>query len=169
VEIIRPLVGATRAEVLAYLQTEGQEYRQDSSNSNRAFTRNRIRHELLPHLTEHYNPRLVPVLCHLAEQVAEVHQEVERGARELLAEAEHPRTSRLLIFDRRRLAAAPRHLVREVFRLVWVREGWPRGAMGFAAWDRLAAVVSGEVAAADLPGGIRAQGQERVVQIGSGP
>src|SRR5688572_29033082 len=46
--LIRPLLGARRSEVLAYLADIGQEYRHDASNLDRRFTRNRIRHELLP-------------------------------------------------------------------------------------------------------------------------
>jgi tRNA(Ile)-lysidine synthase len=55
--IVRPLLGATRAEVEAYLKTLRQAWREDSSNRDTAFTRNRIRHELLP-LLEGWNPRL---------------------------------------------------------------------------------------------------------------
>ncbi|MGA7343792.1 MAG: tRNA lysidine(34) synthetase TilS, partial [Terracidiphilus sp.] len=46
--ILRPLLGTTRAEVEAYLNAIGQGWREDSSNRNVSFTRNRIRHELLP-------------------------------------------------------------------------------------------------------------------------
>jgi hypothetical protein len=38
--------------------------------------------------------------------------------------------------------------------------------MGFEEWDRLAEVALGEIAAVDLPGGIRAIGRDRVVQLG---
>ncbi len=166
VEVVRPLLASTRAEVLAYLQEEGQSYRTDSSNLNPAFTRNRIRHELLPYLAENYNPAMAAVLCRLAEQAEEAYRAEQTMARALLAEAERPRAGALLVLDRQRLMAAPRHLVREVFRLLWDREGWPMGQMGFDAWDRLAAVVLDEGAALDLPGGIQARCRERVVQVG---
>ncbi len=55
--ILRPLLTTTRAEVEAYLQALGQGWREDSSNRHLTFTRNRIRHELLP-LLEGWNPRL---------------------------------------------------------------------------------------------------------------
>jgi len=55
--ILRPFLAATRAEVEAYLTTLAQPWREDSSNRDLAFTRNRIRHELLP-LLETWNPRL---------------------------------------------------------------------------------------------------------------
>ena len=47
-KIIRPLLALTRAEVEAYAQAEGLGFRTDSSNQDPRFTRNRIRHEILP-------------------------------------------------------------------------------------------------------------------------
>jgi hypothetical protein len=38
--------------------------------------------------------------------------------------------------------------------------------MNHAAWDRLAAVALDDLSAIDLPGGIRARVQDRVVQLG---
>ena len=64
--ILRPLLGATRDEVEAYLKALGQGWREDSSNADSAYTRNRIRHELLP-LLEGWNPRLREHLAQMAE------------------------------------------------------------------------------------------------------
>jgi tRNA(Ile)-lysidine synthase len=64
--ILRPLLSATRAEVEAYLKAMGQGWREDSSNRHLTFTRNRIRHELLP-LLEGWNPRLREHLAQMAE------------------------------------------------------------------------------------------------------
>ena len=63
--ILRPLLAATRAEVEAYLSALGQDWREDSSNRHLTFTRNRIRHELLP-LLEGWNPRLREHLTQMA-------------------------------------------------------------------------------------------------------
>jgi tRNA(Ile)-lysidine synthase len=63
--ILRPLLGATRAEVEAYLNQVGQAWRDDSSNREVTFTRNRIRHELLP-LLETWNPQLREHLAQMA-------------------------------------------------------------------------------------------------------
>lgn len=67
--VLRPLLGSTRAEVEAYLHGIGQQWREDSSNRHLTFTRNRIRHELLPLLTE-WNPRLREHLAQMAELAA---------------------------------------------------------------------------------------------------
>jgi tRNA(Ile)-lysidine synthase len=165
VEVVRPLLQVTRADVLAFLKDRGQAYREDRSNADRRFTRNRIRHDLLPRLAEQYNPAIVSVLGRLAEQADEVYRDVEERARQLLGEAELPRAGSCLVFDRQRLAAGPRYLVRDMFRLLWQRERWPMGRMTFAEWDRVAAVARGEVVAIDLPGRIHVQCQERVIQM----
>ncbi len=64
--IVRPLLGTSRAEIEAYLGGLGQAWREDSSNRHLTFTRNRIRHKLLPML-EGWNPRLRDHLAQMAE------------------------------------------------------------------------------------------------------
>jgi tRNA(Ile)-lysidine synthase len=63
--ILRPLLETTRAEVEAWLQQLGQIWREDSTNRHLTFTRNRIRHELLP-LLESWNPHLREHLAQMA-------------------------------------------------------------------------------------------------------
>jgi tRNA(Ile)-lysidine synthase len=167
--LVRPLLAVTRAEVIAYLTEIGQEYRQDSSNRDPARTRNRIRTQLLPLLTTEYNSRIIAVLARLAGQAEEAFAGQSSEAHSLLAAAELPRAAGVLVFDAARLAAAPRALLREMFRLVWEREGWPVAGMGFDAWERVAAVALGETGAAELPDGIRVQSRERVVQLRKRP
>ena len=64
--ILRPLLNTTRAEIEAFLHARGQMWREDSTNRHLTFTRNRIRHELLP-LLEGWNPRLREHLAQMAE------------------------------------------------------------------------------------------------------
>ncbi len=164
--LIRPLLPATRTDILAYLHELGQPYREDASNRDPRYTRNRIRHELLPHLAAHYNPAIVRVLAGLAEQADAAYRIEESAALALLSQAELPHAGELLIFDLQHLRSAPRHRVREMFRQVWLREDWPLNGMNRAAWERLACVVFEDVPAVDLPGGLHARRRDRVVQIG---
>ena len=64
--ILRPLLQITRKEVEAFLHARNQAWREDSTNRHLTFTRNRIRHELLPHL-ETWNPQLRDHLAQMAE------------------------------------------------------------------------------------------------------
>ena len=53
--VIRPLLGVRKAELLAYLADKGLDFCTDSSNTDRRFLRNRIRHHLLPLLETDYD------------------------------------------------------------------------------------------------------------------
>jgi len=48
--IVRPLLEITRDQVRDYCTENGLEWREDESNEDRSFARNRIRHEILPAL-----------------------------------------------------------------------------------------------------------------------
>lgn len=166
VELIRPLLSTTRAEVLDFLVTLGQPYREDASNGDLRLTRNRIRHELLPHLAARYNPAVSRALTRLAAQAEESYHDELAAASALVVAAERPRAGRLLVFDRSTLAAAPRRVLRAAFRMLWEREGWPRDAMGHAGWERLCLFVHVGRHNLDLPGHIRARAREPVVTLG---
>jgi tRNA(Ile)-lysidine synthase len=65
--VVRPMLGVRRTEVLEYLRAQGLKFREDSSNSDVRFTRNRVRHELLPLLEREFNPAIREVLLRTAE------------------------------------------------------------------------------------------------------
>jgi tRNA(Ile)-lysidine synthase len=69
-KILRPLLATRRDELRAYLESRKQPWREDSSNSDEAFTRNRIRHHVLP-LLRAENPSLDQTLANLAEVARE--------------------------------------------------------------------------------------------------
>ncbi len=165
IEVLRPLLLVTRAQVLDFLQAHRLPSRQDSSNLDLNLTRNRIRHELLPMLKERFNPEIVTVLGRLADQAADWQRLQEEQARALLSKAERPRAGAMLVLDAKVLERESRHLVREALHLLWERENWPRSAMGFEAWERLAALVFDGENAVDLPDGIEARRKDRVLQL----
>jgi len=63
--ILRPFLKTRRADIVAWLRDIGQPWREDASNQDPAFTRSRIRHELLPQLAG-FNPRIAEQLARLA-------------------------------------------------------------------------------------------------------
>ena len=69
-KILRPLLGVHRADLIAFLESSKQGWRTDSTNADQAFTRNRIRHSVLPLLRE-YNPAIDQALANLAELARE--------------------------------------------------------------------------------------------------
>jgi tRNA(Ile)-lysidine synthase len=58
IKIIRPLIGFTRQQIEAFLTSIGMTPRHDSTNIDRRYLRNRIRHELIPLLENDYNPNI---------------------------------------------------------------------------------------------------------------
>lgn len=68
--IVRPLIDATRADVERYIAEHALPYRIDESNADTTYTRNRVRHELLPMLESEYNPEVRSALVRLAEIAA---------------------------------------------------------------------------------------------------
>ena len=122
--ILRPLLAATRAEVEAYLGALGQGWREDSSNRHLTFTRNRIRHELLP-LLEGWNPQLREHLTQMAtlarDEEAWWQNELARVAPQLLMQGRPVRgggraTGDGVALDVIRLAALPPALQRRLLR-----------------------------------------------------
>ncbi|MBX3175752.1 MAG: tRNA lysidine(34) synthetase TilS [Candidatus Hydrogenedentes bacterium] len=67
VRFIRPLLECPRDTILAWLRAEGLPWREDTSNTDPRYTRNRIRHELLPLLARDYNPAIAEALQRLAQ------------------------------------------------------------------------------------------------------
>lgn len=66
---VRPLLDITRFEIERYLRRCGLAWREDASNTDTAYLRNRIRHELLP-LLEGYNPAIRSSLAATASVLA---------------------------------------------------------------------------------------------------
>lgn len=65
--IVRPLIESTRGDVLDWLRGAGIHWREDETNQDPGYARNRIRHELLPQLREQYNPQIDDTLANLAD------------------------------------------------------------------------------------------------------
>ncbi|RII30567.1 MAG: tRNA lysidine(34) synthetase TilS [Geobacter sp.] len=116
---IRPMLDITRAEIENYLKERGLTWREDASNSDGDFLRNRIRHELLP-LLEGYNPairqRLGITAALLADEDVLLDQLAEKAVMRACSANDQG-----LACDISLLAAEPAALRRRVFRLALER------------------------------------------------
>lgn len=65
--IVRPLIRIARGDVLEYLCSRGISWREDATNREPRFARNRIRHTLLPKLAKEWNPNLAETLANLGD------------------------------------------------------------------------------------------------------
>jgi tRNA(Ile)-lysidine synthetase-like protein len=70
IEIVRPMMHADldRDRVEAYLRHVGQDWREDETNDDTAYTRNRLRGEILPLLGRTINPAVKAAILRLADQ-----------------------------------------------------------------------------------------------------
>jgi tRNA(Ile)-lysidine synthase len=64
---VRPVLAITRSQLRRELESRGEVWREDASNEDLANRRNRVRHELLPYLAEHFNPSVRRALTRSAE------------------------------------------------------------------------------------------------------
>lgn len=155
--LIRPLLSCSRAAIGEYLASLDQDFRLDSSNQDRRFTRNRLRHDLLPHLREQYNADLDMALLGLAAQAADAQQVVETQARELLSQSTLERSTHKVSVSLNS-DPAPTIVLCESLRIVWREAGLPERNMTRVWWLQLAKLAAdparGEVL--NLPGNVRA-------------
>ncbi len=119
--LIRPLLSVTRLDVETFLKERGIPWREDASNRESRFARNRIRHELLPRLKRDWNPRLSESLAHLADLAYEEERwwaaEIDRLAQQMLVHspgAVEVATGNLAKVSR----AVSRRLIRQAIRQV---------------------------------------------------
>jgi len=63
--IVRPLLEVSRAPIVTYLEARGHRWREDSTNQELTFTRNRVRYTLLPQMKE-FQPRIPEQLARMA-------------------------------------------------------------------------------------------------------
>lgn len=162
--LVRPMLDVSRGDVLDYLGSLSQEFRIDESNFDEAYTRNRLRQSLLPQLERDYNPGLRAALCRLGRQAGQAQAAIEACAKEAIERALERAGPHECRLRWQPLAQQSRHLLREALAELWRRQQWPRQAMTFAHWDRLAElVVAG--GAGDFPGGVHARRSDRLCII----
>ncbi len=75
--IVRPLLFASREEIETYQQQNNLEFREDSSNADDKYTRNKIRHNIIPLLKE-INPSLENTFADKIELFTELEKMYEK-------------------------------------------------------------------------------------------
>ncbi|HET8546407.1 MAG TPA: tRNA lysidine(34) synthetase TilS [Bryobacteraceae bacterium] len=113
--LVRPLLNCRRSEIEAWLIARALRWREDSTNRDTRFVRNRIRHSLLPLLEREYNAGIRDTLVRTAEIAGDEEAywlaEVSRVAGGLFT-----RDAGALVIDLQALRNLPIALVRRLFR-----------------------------------------------------
>lgn len=151
--IVRPMLDVSRSEVLAYLRESRAAWREDSSNSDPAFARNRLRHSLLPELRRDWNAGIERILSSTADWALEENRYWKARLAGLYRECVREDSSGIVLDVRKARelhVAEQRRLLDAILR----RPLSCRGAAGFGhieAVRRLMGSPSGS-GAVDLPG-----------------
>lgn len=78
---IRPLIECTRKEIEEYCNEKKLEPKQDKSNSENIYTRNKIRNILLPLIENEFNPNIVTSLNRMSQIVKEENEYLRKTSR----------------------------------------------------------------------------------------
>lgn len=84
--VVRPLLGSTREEIEAYCAAQGVAYITDSTNADPRYTRNAVRHRVLP-LLRQINPAADAALLRLSAAAAQDEACLSAQAQQALAQA----------------------------------------------------------------------------------
>ena len=157
VTLLRPLLHVRRSEILAYLESLGKTYREDKTNFENQFTRNRIRNQLLPMLRKKFNPQIDEAVCRLATLAAEHESVLAELLDGLIDSALVEQSPNRIIFDVLPLKGCTLPVLREVLIRVWKRHNFPQREMDYGQWSALTELFQMPGKRLDFPGGVTAE------------
>ena len=164
-DLWRPLLAVSRADVLAHLRARELPSREDPTNADPSFLRNRVRSELLPYLESRLNPSTRETLARAAALLAEEDDLLTELADALWTRVAR-REGRVAVLDRQQLRSAPRSLARRVLRRALAETGGLRG-VGHDHVEVLLALAGGASGRRlPLPGGREAFVRFGEIRIG---
>ena len=168
VRLFRPLLTATKDDLRCYCQQQGIAYREDPANRDMRFTRNQVRHQLLPLLRE-YNPRVSEALVRFARAASDdmdfLDIETDKAWTQLA------RTGRGTVsFDRAALARLPKALQARILRKTYEELAGSRRRLQQSHVDAMMGLLDGGAAReVVLPFGLRLVSTGVTLDMISGP
>jgi tRNA(Ile)-lysidine synthase len=123
---IRPLIFMRREAIEAYCRAHSLEPRQDSSNKNVVFLRNKIRHQVIPWLAEKTNPNLVETLNRTA-YILQGDEDFLQSETKRLAQKYVQLKNNMLRLSINDWAVIPQGMQRRLIRLVYMKIGGKQG------------------------------------------
>lgn len=176
--ILRPFLKTRRTEIEGWLHARNQPWREDSTNRHLTFTRNRIRHEILP-LLESMNPQLRDSLSQMAElardeeswwesELPRIFDQIALRGRPVRGGGRAATTSEGIALDLARLTAEPVAVQRRLLRHAAAHL---EAALDFAGTEGLRDLAARGRAGQklELARGLRAERTHRELRIARGP
>ncbi len=162
--ILRPMLTIGRKEIREALQKDGEEWREDESNSDPVYLRNAIRKDIMPRL-EQLTPGAGLRIAHTALTLGEDSRFLQQEARRILAAL--GTDGRL---DAEHAATLPPALQNRVIR-IWAGEILPtrkQHELTAEQTERLAGLLRKERGSVNLPGGIRVKRGKKWLYVDHG-
>ncbi len=167
-ELVRPLLGFRRAALLEFLRERGQSWREDSSNRDIAFLRNRVRHRLLPMIAEEFDEAAIEHMGELAEIARAEEEHWERAHPEVRSQGAGAAETRQAASLRvRRLSVLPLAAQRRLVR-AWFETHMPDLSISFRLIEEALELARGAAGKKlELPGGrhLRRGRQELLLEL----
>ena len=155
---LRPLLAVRRAEIEKYARQRGLRYREDPSNRDPRFLRNRVRGELMP-LLKSYNPNIAEVLNRTAALLKAEDDLLAELTQEALDTVICERCKDKVALDRNRLLAYHIAMQRRVLRAVLQGLAATEGPFNFAHIEQVRSWIgAGDKHLRVLGAGLRGQG-----------
>ena len=154
VRVVRPLLGLRRADIERFCAEHGVEPRQDRSNEDLRYPRNRLRHVVLPELAR-INPRTVEAIGRLSSHV-QVELDLVAGQVDAAWRDVAVARGAVLRLRRDRLRSLPESLLPHILRRLYERVAGSTAELELVHVEQMASAALGQVGAAvDLPRSLR--------------
>ena len=165
IKFIRPLAGFTRQQIDTFLASKGLVPRQDSTNTDTRYLRNRIRHALIPRLESDYNPNIKAGLSRTADVLGAESEYLDTVAQEAFETCRVRDPDRVkalatlesVVLDREQFQQFHIAVQRRVLRLSFFEMLGSMGDLYFVHCEAMLNVIEGNTpnAALALPNGLR--------------
>lgn len=116
-KIIRPLLGVSKKEILAYLKENKLKYRIDITNKDNSIFRNKIRNLLIPYLEKNFNPSIKDTLASEAVVIADDYSYIKNEAKKEYEKVKIASQGRQIIFSNKELQKTHPSIQRELLRM----------------------------------------------------
>lgn len=152
IRILRPMLSMRREEIRDALRADGVSWREDTSNGDTAYLRNRIRHELIPVMTR-ISGTAVEKICTAAALSGEDSRVLNTAAKAIL-----DRISDGRMLNAETLAKEPEAIRSRVLRIWWQEQGpsLKEHALNVSQTEDLNGLLDQTRGKINLPGGLHA-------------
>ncbi|MBU1195511.1 MAG: tRNA lysidine(34) synthetase TilS [Proteobacteria bacterium] len=114
---IRPLIRVSKLQIRQFLEACEQPFVTDESNTDLHYLRNKIRHQLIPHLQEEYNPEIVDALDRLSHILRQEETLWKKQTIQQLNQCVIKKTSQQLILSKPQMKKMDQAILQRVFRM----------------------------------------------------